>query len=51
MKWNRQTTKTVVIVFLVLIVTLFFIKWTFDHDGETIEIGGVPPSGLRPPAG
>ena len=51
MKWNRQTIKTVVIVFLVLIVTLFFIKWTFDHDGETIEIGGDAPSGLRPPAG
>ena len=39
MKWDRQTVKTVVIVFLVLIVTLFFIKWTFDHDGETITIG------------
>ena len=51
MKWNRQTVKTVVIVFLVLIVTLFFIKWTFDHDGETIEIGGDPTSGLTPRAG
>ena len=47
MKWNRQTVKAVVIVFLVLIVTSFFIKWTFDHDGETITIG----AGLTPPAG
>ena len=44
MKWNRQTVKTVVIVFLVLIVTLFFIKWTFDHDGETITLGGDDPA-------
>jgi hypothetical protein len=41
MKWNRQTIKAVVIVFLVVFVTLFFIKWTFDHDGETITIGGA----------
>ncbi len=40
MKWNRQTIKTVVIVFLIVVLTLFFIRWTFDHDGETIEIGG-----------
>ena len=50
MRWDRQTIKVVVLVFLVLIVTLFFIKWTFDHDGETIEIGGPSP-GLTPPAG
>ncbi len=43
MKWNRQTVKTVVIVFLTIILTSFFIKWTFDHDGETITIGGDTP--------
>ena len=40
MKWNRTTVKAVVITFVTLIATLFFIKWTFDHDGETIAIGG-----------
>lgn len=46
MKWNRATVKTVAIVFATIIVTSFFIKWTFDHDGETITIGGDPtPSG------
>jgi ribonuclease T1 len=47
MTWNRTTIKTVVVVFLTIIVTSFFIKWTFDHDGETITIGGAAgrPSG------
>jgi ribonuclease T1 len=40
MKWNRQTIKTVVIVFLTVIVTSFFVRWTFDHDGETITLFG-----------
>ena len=40
MKWNRQTIKAVVLVFLTVIVTSFFIKWTFDHDGETITLFG-----------
>jgi ribonuclease T1 len=39
MKWNRTTVKTVVIVFVTVIATSFFIKWTFDHDGETITLG------------
>lgn len=44
MTWNRQTIKVVVIVFLTIILTSFFIKWTFDHDGETVTIGGDSPS-------
>jgi ribonuclease T1 len=32
--------KTVVIVFVTIILTSFFIKWTFDHDGETITLFG-----------
>jgi ribonuclease T1 len=40
MKWDRTTVKAVVITFVTLVATLFFIKWTFDHDGETIAIGG-----------
>jgi ribonuclease T1 len=30
----------VVIVFLTIVLTSFLIRWTFDHDGETITIGG-----------
>jgi ribonuclease T1 len=45
MKWNRTTIRTVVIVFLTIIATSFFIKWTFDHDGETITIGGDEAAG------
>ena len=40
MKWNRQTVKTVAIVFVTIIVTSFFIRWTADHDGESITIFG-----------
>ena len=40
MKWDRTTVKAVVIGFATLIATLFFVRWTFDHDGETIAIGG-----------
>jgi ribonuclease T1 len=40
MRWNRTTVRTVVIVFVTVIATSFFIKWTFDHDGETITLGG-----------
>jgi ribonuclease T1 len=36
--------KTVVIVFVTIILTSFFIKWTFDHDGETITLGGDEPT-------
>jgi ribonuclease T1 len=39
-KWNRQTIKAVVLVFLTVILTSFFIKWTFDHDGETVTLFG-----------
>jgi ribonuclease T1 len=41
-KWNRTTIKAVVITFVTIIATSFFIKWTFDHDGETITLGGDP---------
>jgi ribonuclease T1 len=44
MRWNRTTIKTVVIVFATLIATLFFIRWTFDHDGETITLFGDDPT-------
>ncbi len=44
MKWDRTTVKTVVIVFATLIATLFFVKWTFDHDGETVTLFGDDPT-------
>ena len=44
MKWNRTTVKAVVITFVTIIATSFFIKWTFDHDGETITLGGGDPA-------
>ena len=40
MKWNRQTVQVVVIVFATIVVTSFFIKFTVDHDGETIVLFG-----------
>jgi ribonuclease T1 len=39
-KWTRENVKTVAWVFGVLILTLFFVKFTFDHDGETIAVFG-----------
>ena len=44
MKWNRTTIKAVVITFVTIIATSFFIKWTFDHDGETITLFGDDPT-------
>ena len=44
MKWNRTTVKAVAITFVTLVATLFFIKWTFDHDGETITLFGDDPT-------
>lgn len=44
MKWNRQTVKTVAIVFATVAFTAFMLKFTTDHDGETITIGGDRPS-------
>ena len=44
MKWNRTTIKAVVITFVTIIATSFFIKWTIDHDGETITLGGDDPT-------
>jgi ribonuclease T1 len=41
-KWNRETVKATAIVFAVIVVTSFFIRWTFDHDGETITLFGDP---------
>jgi ribonuclease T1 len=40
MKWNRTTIKAVVITFVTIIATSFFIKWTFDHDGESGTLFG-----------
>ena len=34
-------------MFLTIIATSFFIKWTFDHDGETITLGGDDPTSER----
>jgi ribonuclease T1 len=51
MKWNRQTIKAVVIVFLTIVVTSFFIKFTFDHDGETITLGGDSTEAAEPGGG
>ena len=44
MKWNRTTVKTVAVVFATIIATSFFIKWTVDHDGETITLFGDDPT-------
>ncbi len=43
MRWTRENVKAVAWVFGVLVVTLFFIRWTVDHDGETI-LGDDAPS-------
>jgi ribonuclease T1 len=43
MKWNAATYKTVAIVFATIILTSFFVKWTFDHDNETVGGGGDDP--------
>ena len=44
MKWNRQTVKMVVIVFATVAFTSWVIKFSMDHDGEEITIGGPDPS-------
>jgi len=49
MKWDRTTIKAVVIAFVTIIATSFFIKWTFDHDGETITFGGGDSSSSSRP--
>jgi len=49
MKWNRTTIKAVVITFVTLVATLFFMKWTFDHDGETITLFGDDPTASATP--
>jgi ribonuclease T1 len=41
MKWDRTTVKTVVIVFVTIIATSFFVKWTFDNDGESGPLFGA----------
>ena len=46
MKWNRQTVKMVAIVFATITFTAFMLKFTSDHDGETITIGGDRPSAV-----
>lgn len=48
MRWNRQTVTTVVIVFVTVAFTAFILKFTSDHDGETITLGGDEPSSSAP---
>jgi ribonuclease T1 len=43
MRWNRQTVTTVLIVFATVAFTAFILKFTSDHDGETISLGGDEP--------
>jgi ribonuclease T1 len=52
MRWDRTTVKAVVIVFVTLVATSFFVTWTFDHDGESTTIlgGDDTPSGTGPAA-
>jgi ribonuclease T1 len=51
MKWDRTTVRTVVITFVTLIATLFFVKWTFDHDGETTTLFGDDSPSASPTPG
>jgi ribonuclease T1 len=48
MRWNRQTVTTVLIVFATVAFTAFILKFTSDHDGETISLGGDEPSTSAP---
>jgi ribonuclease T1 len=48
MKWNQQTVKTVAIVFATVAFVAFMLKFTSDHDGETITLGGDDPSSSAP---
>ena len=41
---GQATVKLVVIVFVTVAFTAWIIKFAFDHDGETITIGGPDPS-------
>jgi ribonuclease T1 len=47
-RWTRENVKVVAWVFGTLILTSFFVKWTFDHDGETITLGGDDPTRSAP---
>jgi ribonuclease T1 len=40
MRWDRTTVKAVVIVFVTIIATSFFVKWTFDHQGASSTLLG-----------
>jgi ribonuclease T1 len=51
MKWNRTTITAVAIVFATIIFTSFVIKFAFDHDGETITLGGPDPTAQTTPVG
>ena len=48
MKWNRQTIRSVAIVFATVAFVAFMLKFTSDHDGETITLGGDDPSSSGP---
>jgi ribonuclease T1 len=43
-KWNRQTITTVAIVFATIAFTSFILRFTMDHDGETITLFGDDPT-------
>lgn len=51
MRWTRENVKAVAWVFGVLVVTLFFIRWTIDHDGETVTIFGDDSPAATPAPG
>ena len=48
MKWSRTTITTVAIVFATIVFTSFIIKFAFDHEGETIVLGGDPATQAPP---
>jgi ribonuclease T1 len=43
-KWNRQTITTVAIVFATIAFMSFILRFTMDHDGETITLFGDDPT-------
>jgi ribonuclease T1 len=49
MTWDRTTVKTVAIVFVTIIATSFFVKWSFDHDGESSTLFGDETSSATDP--
>ena len=44
MKWDRRTVTTVLIVMVSVAFASFLIKFSMDHDGESITLGDDPSS-------